>query len=183
VFHFLNYWSNFHEIWFCGATLKLSEPIWFRTCNHILSFLNSYVYKKFIAFHGIWSFVTVSTRARHWSIFWPRWSQSTPFRHTPISVRSILLISLHLDLPSSLFLERFPTKILHEFLMYSVRATCPTHSIILHLTILIIFGEEYRSLNTTVPIFRHPSDISCLLVSDILISTLFSNIPSICFFL
>jgi len=35
--------------------------------------------KKFRNFFGTRRFITVFTRARHWSAFWARWIQSTPF--------------------------------------------------------------------------------------------------------
>jgi len=52
--------------------------------------------KKFSAFYGTWRFITVLTRARHWSLCWARWIQSTP-SHS-ISLRFILILSSHLYL-------------------------------------------------------------------------------------
>jgi hypothetical protein len=37
-----------------------------------------------------------------------------------------------------------PTNILYAFLFSSIRAICPTHLIVLDLSILIILGEEYN---------------------------------------
>jgi hypothetical protein len=37
-----------------------------------------------------------------------------------------------------------PTNIVYAFFLSSIRATCPTHFIVLHLIILIILGEEYK---------------------------------------
>jgi len=45
------------------------------------------------AFHGTWRFITVFTRAYHWSLFWARIMQSTPSH--PISLRSIPVLSSH----------------------------------------------------------------------------------------
>ena len=67
--------------------------------------------------------------------------------HTPntTSWRSILILSshLHLDLPSGLFPSGFP--------LYTsplpIRATCPTHLILLDFITRTISGEEYRSLS------------------------------------
>jgi hypothetical protein len=60
--------------------------------------------------------ITVFTRARHFSLTWARWIQSTPSH--PISLRSSLMLSSHLrlGLPSGLFPTGFPSKILSAFL-------------------------------------------------------------------
>jgi hypothetical protein len=44
--------------------------------------------KKYPTFYGTQSFITVFTRACHWSLFWARYVQSTPLH--PISLRSSL---------------------------------------------------------------------------------------------
>jgi hypothetical protein len=61
-----------------------------------------------------------------------------------MSLRFILILSarLCLGLPSGLFPSGFPANILYAFL-YSIRATCPAHLILIDLNILIILGEEY----------------------------------------
>jgi hypothetical protein len=50
---------------------------------------------------------------------------------------------LRLRIPIGLFLSRFPTNKLYAFL-FSIRATCSAHLILIDLTILIIFGEECK---------------------------------------
>jgi hypothetical protein len=46
--------------------------------------------KKFSAFYGTRRFITVFTTARHWSLSWARWTQSTPSH--PIPLRSTLIL-------------------------------------------------------------------------------------------
>jgi hypothetical protein len=74
--------------------------------------------KKFSAFYGTRGFITVFTRALHWSLSWARSIQSTPSH--PISIRPILILSTHLrlGLPSGHLPSGFPTNILHAFLIH-----------------------------------------------------------------
>jgi hypothetical protein len=73
---------------------------WSRVCLEKL--VVTQLVKKFPAFYGTRRFITVFTRARHWSLSWARCIQSTTFH--PISLKSSL-ISSHLrpGLPSGLF--------------------------------------------------------------------------------
>jgi hypothetical protein len=65
--------------------------------------------KNIPTFYGTRRFITVFTRAIHWSLSWARWIKSIPPH--PTSLRSILLLSSHLrlGLPSGLFPSGFPT--------------------------------------------------------------------------
>jgi hypothetical protein len=51
---------------------------------------------------------------------------------------------LRLGLPSGLFSSGFPTNNVYTFLFSPIRATCPTHLILLDFKILSILGEEYK---------------------------------------
>jgi len=78
--------------------------------------------------------------------------QSSPCPPSPISWRSILLLSstLLLSLPCSFFHSRFLTITLYTALLSPLRATWPAQLILLDLISLIIFGKDYRSLNSSL---------------------------------
>jgi hypothetical protein len=46
------------------------------------------LFKQFATFCGTWGFITVFTRACHWSLSWARWILFT--HHHPVSLRSLL---------------------------------------------------------------------------------------------
>jgi len=62
----------------------------------------------------------------------------------------ILSFPLHLGLPSGLFPSGFPNKTLYKPLLSLIRATCPTHRIILDFITRAIMGEEHRSLSSAL---------------------------------
>jgi len=89
-----------------------------------------------------------------------QWTQSIKPHRT--SWRSILLLSSHLRLSSKWPLSlRFP----HQNPVYTsplpIRATYPTHPIILDFTTRTILGEKYRSLSSSLYSF---SPLPCYLV-------------------
>ena len=56
-----------------------------------------------------------------------------------------------------------------------IRATCPAHLIHPDFITRTIFGEQCRSLNSSLPSFLHSPVTSFLLGPNILLSTIFSN--------
>ena len=107
---------------------------------------------------------------------YPEPDQSCPSPHA-ISLRSILILSFHLNLglPNGLFPSGLPTKTLHTPLFSPIRATCPAHPILQDFITRTILGEQYTSLSSSLCSFLHSPVTSSLLGPNILLSTLFSN--------
>jgi hypothetical protein len=70
--------------------------------------------KNFPAFYGTQRFITVFTRALHWSLFWARSIQSIPSH--PVSLRSICSPTYVLVFPMVSYLLAFPpVSYMHSF--------------------------------------------------------------------
>jgi len=67
------------------------------------------------------------------------------------------------SLPNGFFYTGLPTKPLSASLLSHLHATFPAHVILLDLIIQTIFVEEYRSLSSSVRVFRHSLVNSSLL--------------------
>jgi hypothetical protein len=95
--------------------------------------------KNFPAFYGTRKFISVFTRALHWSLAWARLIQPSPCHST----------HLRLGLPSGLFSSGFPTNILYAFLFspfvlhISPIASCLTWSSELYLTKSISYDAPH----------------------------------------
>ena len=134
--------------------------------------------KKFPAYFGIRRITIAFTSDRHPPYRQPDQSSPCP---QPTSWRFILILSFHLSLglPSGLFPSGFPTKTLYASLLSLIRVTSPAHLILLDLITRVIFGEQYRSLSSSLCIFLHSPVTSSLLGPNILLGTLFSNTHSL----
>ena len=107
----------------------------------------------------------------------PDRSSPPPPNHT--TWRSILILSslLLLDLLSGLFPSGFPTKTLYIPLLSPIHATRSAHFIVFYLITWIIFGEQLRSLSSSLCSFLH-SPVTSSLLGPVFSSAPYSLTPS-----
>ena len=114
-----------------------------------------------------------------WYRIWDKQNHSVSSH--PIFKKKLILSScLHLGLPSGHFPSGFLTKHFYVASIAPLHATCPTHFILLDLTILIILGKEYN-LWRSLCIFLQPPACSSLSDPNILHSILFCRRPRLTF--
>jgi hypothetical protein len=81
----------------------VQDIIWKADCHSAYEKISCFLY-------GTRRFITVFTKARHWTLSWASWIQFAP--SIPISLRSNLMLSSHpcLGLPNGLLPSGLPTK-------------------------------------------------------------------------
>jgi hypothetical protein len=84
------------------------------------------------------------------------------------------------SLLSGLFLSDFQTKILHEFLTYTMRASCTAYLVLFDLITIIKFGKAYKLWSSSLYSLLQPPTTLSLLGPNILLSTLFSDSLNLC---
>ena len=111
---------------------------------------------------------------------YPETARSRPYPPPPQSTtwKSVLILPSHLRLGllRGILCSGFLFESLYTPLLSPIRATCPTHHILLDLINRIIMSEKYKSLSSSLCRLLHSPDTSFHLGTNILLSTLFSNI-------
>jgi hypothetical protein len=119
--------------------------------------------------YEIQSFITIFTKAHHWSLTSAKWTQSTTFY--PISLRSILTLpsDLHLGLPSGLFPQMFSNQYSVHIFHLSHMCHMPCHLILLDEVMKLLIMQSpsaschflpHRSkYSPQHPVLKHPQSM------------------------
>jgi hypothetical protein len=103
--------------------------------------------QEITAFYGNRKFITAFSSPRHLrNQFIPR---------VPPPFHLILSIHLLLDLPNVLLISGFLIKTLYASPLPTIRTKCLAYIILLDLISRVIFGEQYRSLSSSLCNFLH----------------------------
>ena len=151
---------QFHKCW----TAKVDSYL----LNYLLTYLHAYLFTHSMQQSPTWEANRFSASQEISHILWnpkahyrfhkcprplPILSQINPAHNPHLTAwRSILILSSHLrlDLPSGLFLSGFLTTTLYTPLFCNICAICPAHFILINFIARTIFGEQYRSLSSTL---------------------------------
>jgi hypothetical protein len=109
-------------------------------CGRILRNLIVAPLVKFSVFYWAWRFITVFTRARHWTLSWASWIHLTPCF---FKIRFNIIVSYTHIFPKGC-LSFYRINCLHAFLISPICVTYCAYFICFDLITLIIFGEEYK---------------------------------------
>ena len=169
---------------------------WLKTLTYLLTYLPTYLLiYPLIPWRRSWEANRSSANQEILRILWnsmvrypihkcpppvPILSHINPV-HTPhiTSWRSILILSSHLRLgfPSGLFLSGLNTKTQYTHLHIPTRATCPAYLFLLDSITRTIFGEQYRSLSSSLCSLLHSPVTSSILGSNIFLGIFWCIIP------
>jgi hypothetical protein len=87
---------------------------------------------------------------------------------------------IYLRLQNIFLYSDFPTKVFCAHIISTIRATCPSHLILLNLVTLIIYGEEYILRTCSLYNFLYPHVTLSLLGLNIFLSILFPYTLNLC---